>query len=140
MEAPEDRAQSAVLAVAKRFVQSCLVETLREVATRRGLKPNGNVNKDRGVRAEPEAALLAWLDRAPDDMAISALILELVLTNEATTTNDPFVGLRDALSALRIREEDARQGRSKPETKTPKPKTKAPQKRAAPSKRVQAGA
>lgn len=141
--APEEAAQKAVRAVAKRLVQNCLVETLREVVARRGMKPNGNVNKDRGMRAEPEAALLAWLDRAPDDMTISALILELVLTKDATTTNDPFVGLRDALAALGIREEDARQGRAKLEPEAPKAvkqHSKPSRKRATQSKRAQAGA
>ena len=129
-EATEDAAQSAVRIVAKRFVQNCLVETLREVVTRRGLKSSGNVQKDRGMRAEPEAALLAWLDRTDDDMSVSALILELVLTKDATTTSDAFSGLRDVLAALGIREEDARQGRAKPEGK--KPATgKAPRKRPA---------
>lgn len=140
LDAPEEKSLLAVHAVAKRFVQNCLVETLREVVARRGLKPNGNVNKDRGMRAEPEAALLAWLDRTTDDMAVSALILELVLTKDATTTNDPFVGLREALTAFGIREEDARQGRAEPEApKASKEKRPAPRKRASSSVRAHAG-
>lgn len=135
MDAPEENAKLVVHAVAKRFVQNCLVETLREVVARRGLKPAGNVNKDRGMRAEPEAALLAWLDRTSDDTAVSALILELVLTKDATTTSDTFVGLRDALLALGIREEDARQGRAKPEEKAA---SKAPRKRAATARQTKA--
>jgi ParB/RepB/Spo0J family partition protein len=114
--------------VAKRFAQNCLVDTIRDVAARRGLKPTGPVSKDRGMRAESEAAVLAFIDRTSNQTDVLALIAELVLTKDATNA-DPFAGLREALSAIGVREEDARQGRTGPE----KPVTKT---RKAPAKRT----
>jgi hypothetical protein len=79
------------------------------------------------MRAEPEAAVLAFIDRTREQTDVLALIAELILTKDQTSS-EPFVGLREALTALDIREEDARQGRAKPEEATPR---KTPRKRAA---------
>ena len=118
--------------VAKRFAQNCLVDTIRDVAARRGLKPVGPVSKDRGMRAEPEAAVIAFIDRTNNQTDVLSLIAELVLTKDASSA-EPFVGLREALLAVGVREEDARQGRAAPE----KPATKT---RKAPAKRAARGA
>jgi hypothetical protein len=123
----EFKFDSFLRVVAKRLAQNCLVDTVREVASRRGLKAPSTVSKDRGMRAEPEAAVLAFIDRTREQTDVLALIAELILTKDQTSS-EPFVGLREALTALDIREEDARQGRAKPEEATPR---KTPRKRAA---------
>ena len=128
-----ESASNVLRVVARRLVQTCLSEVAHDVASRRGLKPVGPVATDRGMRAAPEAALLAFIERSTLDATILALVFELIMAKD-TTGKDPFVGLREALTAMGIREEDARQGRSgpaKPEKKTSKAPATRASKRAA---------
>lgn len=115
-------------AIASRFAANCLVEVAREVAGRRGLRAvPGTVDMSKGMRAEAEAALLAFISAETNPSVVLGLLSEMILAKDVGTLAD-YVGIEPLLQVFGVALADAKQGKI-PEPPKQKARGREPEQR-----------